>query len=115
MNSLEFRPLVLGSSHPHERGFVLCLDTEPDPKTNGRRYKSQFRRSLISDPGRTGQKVNGAWKGGCYDFFTKCKMPHGVAILGVSTIAVLTNLHVIELYVHRLCLLSLLFWVQFSG
>ena len=40
MNFLEFRPLVIGSSHPHERGVVCCIDTEPDPDYKGeRRYE----------------------------------------------------------------------------
>ena len=84
MNAMEYRPLVLGSDKARGKQCVLCMNTEPDPEFRGeRRYKSEFRRSLISNPGRKtgGHYVEGAWKGGFYDFFCYCKFPHGLAVL----------------------------------
>jgi hypothetical protein len=58
LNFLEFRPLVIGSSHPHEKGIVCCIDTEPDPDYAGERrysfhlgttpYKWPLRDTLLS-------------------------------------------------------------------
>lgn len=55
----------------------FCDLTEPDPDSelvkgepSGRRYKSEFRRSVMGKP-----------QGGLYDCFTTCKFPHGLTIL----------------------------------
>ena len=47
-------------------------DPDADPKKNpdAKRYKSEFRRSIMGKP-----------QGGLYDCLTTCKLPHGITIL----------------------------------
>jgi predicted PurR-regulated permease PerM len=70
MDIFEHRPMACGSKE-------FCDLTEPDPDSelvkgepSERRYKSEFRRSVMGKP-----------QGGLYDCFTTCKFPHGLTIL----------------------------------
>lgn len=69
MDVFEFRPMSCGAKNQ------FCDLTEPDPDAgeddpDARRYKSEFRRSVMGKP-----------QGGLYDCLTTCKMPHGITIL----------------------------------
>eukprot|EP01052_Picozoa_sp_SAG31_P032330 SAG31_NODE_3534_length_4148_cov_982.321067_5_plen_554_part_00 len=86
MDLFEHRPVMCGpvtACDPYEvdpGGDEDHLHGIPDPdrpgEVNGKpilytkRYKSEFRRSIMS-----------SWKGGIYDCFTSCKLPHGIVVL----------------------------------
>jgi hypothetical protein len=108
-NTFEFRPVILPG------GKQLCVSTEPDPDYPGdRRYKSQYRRAISESLGCVALSAAdvypspiiaccfgmllfltrfslrrfavGTPQGGCCDFITSCKLPHGLSV--VATLAV---------------------------
>ena len=86
MDLFEHRPVLCGpinACDPYEvdpGGSEDMEDGIPDPARPGtingkdvlytKRYKSEFRRSIMA-----------SWKGGIYDCFLMCKIPHGFTVL----------------------------------